>query len=107
MPHIKVIDFDGTEHELDAPTNVSLMQAATSAGIDGIVAECGGCALCATCHVYVDPAWLPKLDEPAGNEEDMLDFTASECRENSRLSCQITLTEELDGLVVRLPETQT
>lgn len=83
------------------------MLAALTHGIDGIVAECGGNAVCATCHVYVDAAWLAKL-EPVGDDEDaLLDGTATERLPNSRLSCQIKITPALDGLVLRLPAPQT
>ncbi len=106
MPHVRIFDANGSEFELDAPKDVSLMQAATSAGIDGIVGECGGSAMCATCHVYVEAEWLDKLDDPLGNELDMLSFTAAERKPESRLSCQIVLTDALDGLTIRLPKTQ-
>jgi ferredoxin, 2Fe-2S len=82
------------------------MQAAVAADIDGIAADCGGCLTCATCHVYVDEAWLPKLLPPTPQEEAMLELTAAERRSNSRLSCQIRLGPELDGLRVELPDTQ-
>jgi ferredoxin, 2Fe-2S len=84
----------------------SLMQAAVAADIDGIAADCGGCLNCATCHVYVEEAWLPKLLPPTPQENAMLDLTAAERRPNSRLSCQIRLMPELDGLRVALPDTQ-
>jgi 2Fe-2S ferredoxin len=106
MPDITFIHFDGTPEGFEAPEGVSLMQAATGYGIDGIVAECGGSALCATCHVIVDEAWAARLPAPSANELDMLDCTASERQPTSRLSCQIRLTAELQGLVVRLPERQ-
>ena len=83
------------------------MRAALTHGIDEIVAECGGNAVCATCHVYVDAAWLAKLDPVAADEDDLLDGTASERLPNSRLSCQIKITPALDGLVLRLPDRQT
>ncbi len=83
------------------------MRTALSHGIDEIVAECGGNAVCATCHVYVDEAWLPKLAAVAADEDDLLDGTATERLPNSRLSCQIKITPALDGLVLRLPERQT
>jgi len=106
MPDITFIHPDGTEQGMEAPSGVSLMQMATGAGVAGIIAECGGSAMCATCHVYVDPAWLNKLPTPLGNELEMLECTSSERRPESRLSCQIKLTDELQGLVVRLPESQ-
>jgi 2Fe-2S ferredoxin len=84
----------------------SLMQAASAAGIDGIAADCGGVLTCATCHVYVSQAWSAKLAPPIADESSMLEFVAAERRTGSRLSCQITLSEALDGLTVELPESQ-
>ena len=106
MPDITFIHFDGTEQGLEAPEGVSVMQAATGAGVRGIVAECGGSAMCATCHVYVDPAWADKLPPPLANELEMLECTASERLPTSRLSCQIKLTAAMQGLTVRIPEHQ-
>lgn len=106
MPDITFIHFDGTAQGLEAPEGASLMQAATGAGVAGIVAECGGSAMCATCHVIVDAAWADQLPPPLSNELEMLECTASERQPTSRLSCQIKLTAALHGLVVRLPERQ-
>ena len=106
MPDITFIQPDGTEQSIDAPVGVSVMQAATGAGIDGIVGECGGSAMCATCHVYVDPAWAGLLPRPLETEYEMLDCTAAERRPESRLSCQIKLTPALHGLIVRIPDCQ-
>lgn len=106
MPDITFIHPDGREEGFEAPEGVSLMQAATSYGIDGIVAECGGSAICATCHVYIDEAWAAKLPAPDANELDMLALTAAERRAGSRLSCQIRLDASLQGLVVHLPDRQ-
>ncbi|RVT49992.1 2Fe-2S iron-sulfur cluster-binding protein [Rubrivivax albus] len=103
---ITLIAADGTRHVLDAGPGQSLMRAATKAGIDGIAADCGGCLSCATCHVYVDPGWAERLPPVSEDEASMLEMTAAERRPESRLSCEITLTESLDGLVVHLPETQ-
>ena len=103
MPDITFIHPDGEAQGMEAPEGVSVMQAATGAGVRGIVAECGGSAMCATCHVYVDPAWVDRLPAPLSNELEMLECTADERRPESRLSCQIKLTAELQGLVVRLP----
>lgn len=97
---------DGTSFGFEAPVGVSLMQAATGAGVPGIVADCGGSAVCATCHVYVDPAWLDRLPPAQPHEQEMLDSTAAERRPGSRLSCQIQLTEDLQGLVLVVPERQ-
>ena len=82
------------------------MQAAIGHGVDGIVAECGGNCMCATCHVYVDADWLPRLPAMSEAEDALLDGTASERQPNSRLSCQISVTSALDGLLVNLPERQ-
>ena len=106
MPDITFIHANGTEQGFEAPAGVSLMQAATGAGVDGIVAECGGSAMCATCHVYVDPAWFDRLPAPLPNELEMLECTAAEREPTSRLSCQIKLTTALQGLVVRIPDRQ-
>lgn len=106
MPTIHYILPDGTGHDLDVPEGMTAMQAATGAGLDGIVGECGGSAMCATCHVYVDGAWVDRLEEPLANELEMLECTASERLPESRLSCQIRMTPALDGLVLRMPASQ-
>lgn len=106
MPHITFIQTDGTQQTLQSAEGLSVMQAATSAGLRGIVAECGGSAMCATCHVYVDANWLNKLPPPLSNELEMLGYTAAERRPESRLSCQIKLTPAMDGLIVHMPEQQ-
>ena len=106
MPKITYIQHDGTEHVVDVETGLSVMEGAIDNDIEGIDAECGGCLSCATCHVYVQGDWPARLAEPEDMELEMLDLTASERQENSRLSCQIEVTEELDGLVVKLPEFQ-
>ena len=105
MPKVTYRQPDGAENVVDVPAGWSLMEAAIQNDIDGIVAECGGGCACATCHVYVDPAWAEKVGKPEAMEESMLDF-AYEPKETSRLSCQIQVTAALDGLVVRLPEFQ-
>lgn len=106
MPAITFIHANGNADRLDASEGESAMQAAIRFGLDGILAECGGNAMCATCHVYVDDGWLARLP-PMGSEEDaLLDGTAAERRPTSRLSCQIRIMPELDGLVLRLPERQ-
>jgi 2Fe-2S ferredoxin len=107
MPRITFIGHDGTAHQVEAPAGLSLMRAAVNNNVPGIDADCGGECACATCHVYVDRSWLERtgLPAPGSMEESMLSFAA--VREpNSRLSCQITMTEALDGLVVRMPEGQ-
>lgn len=106
MPEITFIHPDGTPQAVQAPEGTSVMQAATGSGVRGIVAECGGSAMCATCHVYVDPAWVDRLPTPLPNELEMLECTAAEREPTSRLSCQIRMTAALHGLVVRLPERQ-
>lgn len=106
MPDITFILPDGSRRGFNAPEGVSLMQAATGANIPGIVAECGGSAMCATCHVYVDPQWADRLPAPLSNELEMLECTASERLPASRLSCQIKLGAALQGLTVRIPERQ-
>ena len=106
MPEVTYIHADGNSETLDAAVGTSVMQAALAAGIGGIVAECGGSAMCATCHVYVDPAWADKLPPPLANELEMLECTAAEREPTSRLSCQIKMTDTLQGLVVRLPDHQ-
>ena len=106
MPKIIYISHQGDRHEIDVPVGDSVMEGAVRHGVDGIVAECGGNCLCATCHVYVEERFLPLL-APVGEEQDaMLDSTASERKPNSRLSCQISVRVELDGLTVHMPETQ-
>ena len=105
MPKITYIAPDGTKSEIDAPVGSTVMENAVKNMVDGIEAECGGACACATCHVYVDDAWAEKIGTPAAMEEDMLDF-AYDVRPTSRLSCQIKVNEELDGLVVHIPERQ-
>ena len=105
MPKITFIEKNGTEHAVEAAAGLSVMEAAVKNLVPGIDADCGGACACATCHVYVDPAWADKVGKPDAMEESMLDF-AYEPKEHSRLSCQIKVTPELDGLVVRLPEFQ-
>ena len=105
MVKITYIQTDGTSQVVEAEPGVTVMEAAKKALVPGIEAECGGACACATCHVYVDAAWTVKTGKPAEMEEDMLDF-AFDVRDESRLSCQIKVTPELDGLVVRVPAKQ-
>jgi 2Fe-2S ferredoxin len=107
MATITYIEHNGTEHGVDVPVGHSVMRGAVDHNIPGIDADCGGECACATCHVFVDPAWLAVTGLPAegSQEASMLSF-AAEKRENSRLSCQIEVTAALDGLVVRMPEGQ-
>ena len=107
MPHVTYIAQDGKQTTLDIAVGTSVMQAAVMNGVDGIVAECGGSCMCATCHVYVQEDQLAKTPAMQPDEDAMLEGTASERRPNSRLSCQLVITPELEGLVVYLPETQT
>jgi len=105
MPKIIYIEHDGTSHEIEAEAGMTVMEVAKKAEVPGIEAECGGACSCATCHVYIDEAWQTKTGSAEEMEEDMLDF-AFEVRPNSRLSCQIKVTDELDGLTLRLPQKQ-
>lgn len=105
MPKITFIEHDGTVHKVDAEIGATVMETALKGGVTGIVAECGGSCTCATCLVHVDEAWTDKVGARTAEEEDQLDF-AFDVRPNSRLSCQIKVTEALDGLVVRTPAYQ-
>jgi 2Fe-2S ferredoxin len=106
MPWITYISYTGESHKVDVPVGDSVMEGAVQNGIDGIVAECGGNLQCATCHVYVEEAFLPLLDPIAEDQEVMLGSTAAPRKPNSRLSCQIRVKPSLDGLVVHTPESQ-
>lgn len=106
MPAVIYIEDDGTTHTLDVPNGDSVMQGAVNNALSGITAECGGALACATCHCYVDDAWIDKTGTPSSAELDMLEAAAAERKPGSRLSCQITVSEALDGLIVRLPKTQ-
>lgn len=105
MPKVSFIAFDGKRHDVTAPVGESLMRAATDNNVPGIDGDCGGQCACATCHVYVAAPWGDKLTAITTREDDMLNFTA-ERKDNSRLACQILLTEALDGLTVAMPEGQ-
>ena len=105
MPVVTYISFNGAINEIEVESGTSVMQGAVDNMIDGIVAECGGSCSCATCHCYVDEAWVSKIPPASEMEKDMLECVL-EPQENSRLSCQIKVTDDLDGLVVRLPESQ-
>jgi ferredoxin, 2Fe-2S len=105
LPKITFIQPDGSQQTVEAPIGWSVMEAAVKALVPGIDADCGGACACATCHVYVDPAWLAALPPKAEMEETMLDF-AQAAAPNSRLSCQVRVTSELDGLIVRVPVAQ-
>jgi 2Fe-2S ferredoxin len=105
MAKITYIGADGTRYEVEAENGSTVMENAIRNGVPGIEAECGGACACATCHVYVAEEWREKTGGPSPMEEDMLDF-AFELKPNSRLSCQITVSDELDGLVVTVPSRQ-
>lgn len=105
MTKVTIVAFDGTRYELDASNGSTVMENAVRNSVPGIEAECGGACACATCHVYVDDTWAERVGSPSPMEEDMLDF-AYEVRPTSRLSCQIKMTDELDGLLVHVPERQ-
>lgn len=105
MPLVTFIAFDGRPHAVQAADGSSLMQAAVDHSVRGIDGDCGGQCACATCHVFIDPAWATRVGPRTAHEDEMLNF-AAELQDNSRLACQITLGPALDGLVVRLPEGQ-
>ncbi|HEY1752935.1 MAG TPA: 2Fe-2S iron-sulfur cluster-binding protein [Caulobacteraceae bacterium] len=105
MAKITYIEFNGAEHVVDVKPGLSVMEGAVKNNIPGIDADCGGACACATCHVYVDQDWLAKTGSQSAMEESMLDF-AENVEPNSRLSCQIKVSDELDGLVVRMPQSQ-
>ena len=105
MPKITFIPYRQEEITVEAEIGATVMETAVRNGIPGIEAECGGACACATCHVYVADGWYEKVGAPQPMEEDMLDF-AWEVKPNSRLSCQIKVTEELDGLILDVPERQ-
>jgi len=105
MPKITYIEHNGAEHVLDVKNGLSVMEGAVKNNVPGIDADCGGACACATCHVYVDADWIDKVGSKSAMEESMLDF-AENVEANSRLSCQIKVSDALDGLVVRMPESQ-
>ena len=105
MPKIIYNDFSGNQKKIEVPKGLSVMEGAVRNNISGIDADCGGSMACATCHVYVKEEWFNKLPKKEDGEEDMLDM-AFEPKKNSRLSCQLMISDQLDGLVVNLPEKQ-
>ncbi|WP_158916713.1 2Fe-2S iron-sulfur cluster-binding protein [Caulobacter sp. S45] len=105
MAKITYIEFAGAEHAIEVKPGLTVMEGAVKNNVPGIDADCGGACACATCHVYVDAAWADKVGKPSAMEESMLDF-AEAVEPNSRLSCQIKVTDALDGLIVRMPENQ-
>ncbi len=106
MAKITYIEHNGTEHVVDVPTGLTVMEGARDNNIPGIEADCGGACACSTCHVYVHPDWFSKLPEVDPMEEDMLEFAYQPDAERSRLTCQLKVTDALDGLVVQMPEKQ-
>jgi ferredoxin, 2Fe-2S len=106
MAKINYVEFNGKEHVVDVKNGLTVMEGARDNGIPGIEADCGGACACSTCHVYVDPAWVEKLPAKDGMEEDMLDFAYKPDAVLSRLTCQIKVTDALDGLRVQMPEKQ-
>jgi 2Fe-2S ferredoxin len=105
MPKVTFTEPGGGRREIDAPLGITLMEAARQNGVQGVVAQCGGACVCATCHVYIHPSWLAKLAPREEMEEGTLE-NSWEPRDNSRLSCQIQVTAELDGLEVTVPQRQ-
>jgi 2Fe-2S ferredoxin len=105
MPKVTYIEFNGTEHPIDVAVGLSVMQGAVNNNVPGIDADCGGECACATCHVHIDPEWFARTGTPNAQEASMLSFAAV-TQDNSRLSCQIKMTEALDGLVLHMPESQ-
>ena len=106
MAKITYIEHNGTQHVVDVPTGLTVMEGARDNNIPGIEADCGGACACSTCHVYVDPEWVSKLPVIDPMEEDMLEFAFQPNSERSRLTCQLKVTDALDGLVVQMPEKQ-
>lgn len=105
MGKVTFIEHDGTSQTVEAGSGQTLMQAATRNGVRGIVAECGGAGVCGTCHCHIDEAWLGATGTPGDDEKTMLEFSEHH-QPNSRLGCQVRLSESLDGLVVHLPPSQ-
>ena len=106
MAKITYIDYEGKSRTIEVENGLSVMEGAIQKNIPGIDADCGGSMACATCHVYVEEKWLSKLPKKEEAEEDMIDM-AYEPKKNSRLSCQLIVTDELDGLIVTTPSKQT
>ena len=106
MPTIIFVESNGTEHEVESGKASSIMEAAMFNGVPGIEAECGGCCICATCHVYIDEAAKHTFPPPKEDENGMLEFVSAEWRDASRLSCQLKIDDATDGLVVHLPDRQ-
>ena len=105
MPRVTFVSFDGRPTTVEVPSGESVMRAAVDHGVVGIDGDCGGQCACATCHVFVEPAWRERVGPRTAREDEMLNF-AAELQEGSRLACQIAMTEALDGLVVQMPQAQ-
>lgn len=105
MPVVKFVNHDGSAKEVEVSVGTTLMHAAMDNGISGIVADCGGACSCGTCHCYIGEEWLAKTGEPDDIEKDMIDFILDP-KPNSRLSCQVVMSDDLDGMVVTIPENQ-
>lgn len=106
MAKIIYVEFNGTEHVVDVPNGLTVMEGARDNGIAGIEADCGGACACSTCHVYVAPEWVDRIPHKEAMEEDMLDFAYQPDPVRSRLTCQIKVTDAMDGLKVFMPEKQ-
>lgn len=106
MAKITYVEHNGTEHVVEVASGLTVMEGARDNNIPGIEADCGGACACSTCHVYVDPAWVEKVPAKDDMEEDMLDFAYAPDAATSRLTCQIKVTDELDGLRIKMPEKQ-
>lgn len=106
MAKITYVEFNGKEHVVEVKNGLTVMEGARDNGIPGIEADCGGACACSTCHVYVDPAWVDKLPARDGMEADMLDFAYQPDPVRSRLTCQLKVSDALDGLRVQMPEKQ-
>jgi 2Fe-2S ferredoxin len=106
MARITYVEFGGTPHVIEVPDGLTVMEGARDNGVPGIEADCGGACACSTCHVYVDEAWVDRLPPREPMEEDMLDFAWAPDPVRSRLTCQLKVTADLDGLVVTMPEKQ-
>lgn len=105
MPVINFIEFDGSKYSVEVAEGANLMQGALDNMIEGIIAECGGCCVCCTCHCMIDPQWKDAAGSITSGEDELLEML-SERQDNSRLSCQVTVTASMEGMVVRLPESQ-
>lgn len=106
MPKITYIETNGTELEIELPMGATIMEGAVQNDVKGIIAECGGSCMCATCHVYVDEQFLRLLPEMEEEESEMLQGASAEIKSNSRLGCQVRLSPKLNGIIVRIPEKQ-